>query len=282
VGLAALAVVIAPEIGRMADFGSFETFDPDGDGLGNLFNPISPLEALGIWPSGDFRLDPGAGFAPSAAFWLGGLVGLVAVGFGLLWWVRRRELAVPAALGAATVLYLYALVAGTPYQEAKAIAIAAPLAMLVAVRALLSEPAELAVRALAVAFVLPAAACTVLALANGPVGPVDWGPDLIELREGGDLGPDGEDGDDTLVVAPSELLEGERGEDLYLWELRGGRVCAATPDQPPPPGIEHVVRSVGDGEFALDEFGISRAGVPDEECPYIADGDRADPGGSGQ
>ena len=45
---------------------SFETFDPDGAGLGNLFNRISPLEALGIWPSGDFRLEPGDGFAPAA------------------------------------------------------------------------------------------------------------------------------------------------------------------------------------------------------------------------
>ena len=45
----------------------FETFDPDGAGLGNLFNRISPLEALGIWPSGDFRIDPGDGFAPAIA-----------------------------------------------------------------------------------------------------------------------------------------------------------------------------------------------------------------------
>ena len=113
-------------------------------GLGNLFNPISPVEALGIWPSGDFRLDPGAGFAPSAAFWLGGLVGLVALGFGLRWWLGRGERAVPAALAAAAILYLYALVAGTPYQEAKAIAIAAPLAMLVSARALLEATPPLA------------------------------------------------------------------------------------------------------------------------------------------
>ncbi len=52
-------VAAAPEIPRMIDFASFETFDPSGAGLGNLFNPISPIEALGIWPSGDFRLDPG-------------------------------------------------------------------------------------------------------------------------------------------------------------------------------------------------------------------------------
>ena len=120
----------------------------------------------------------GAGFAPAAVFWLGGLVGLAALGFGLWWWLGRRELAVPAALGAAAILYLYPLLVGTPYQESKAIAIAAPLAMLISARALLeATPAvaelrvatgrALAVPALAVAFCVPAAACSVLALANG-------------------------------------------------------------------------------------------------------------------
>ena len=108
VAFGVLAIAIAPELGRMADFAEFETFDPDGAGLGNLFNPISPLEALGIWPSGDFRLDPGAGFAPSIAFWAGALLGLIALGFGLRWWISRGERAVPAALAAGGLLYLYA------------------------------------------------------------------------------------------------------------------------------------------------------------------------------
>ena len=288
VAMGVLVVCVAPELGRIADFASFETFDPDGAGLGNLFNPISPLEALGIWPSGDFRLDPGAGFAPAAAFWLGGLVGLVALGYGLWWWLRRGETAVPAALTAATLLYLYPLVAGTPYQEAKAIAIAAPLAMLIAVRALFeavppvvelrgAAPRALAVPALAVAFAVPAAACSVLALANGPVGPEEWTADLIELRESGELGPGGEGGDDTLVLAPAEILVAEHGEDLFLWELRGGRVCTGT-ERSDSPGIENTVRYVGSGRFLVEPFGIVRAGVPEAECPFIADGDRADPG----
>ncbi len=55
IGVVVLILAIAPELGRMVDFASFETFDPAGSGLGNLFNRLSPLEALGIWPSGDFR-----------------------------------------------------------------------------------------------------------------------------------------------------------------------------------------------------------------------------------
>jgi hypothetical protein len=275
-----LLVAIAPELGRMADFGSFETFDPDGAGLGNLFNPISPFEALGIWPSGDFRLDPGAGFAPAALFWLGGLVGVVAVSYGLAWWLRRGERAVPAALAAAAVLYLYALVAGTPYQESKALAVAAPLAMLVAIRPIVEEWSGAAARLLAVVFAVPAAACSVLALANGPVGPDEWTPDLIEFRENGALGPGGEDGDDTVVVAPAGVLVGEHGEDLFLWELRGGRVCAEEPGQAVEPGIDHVLGYSSGGHFAeVRRFAIERAGDPGVECPFIADGDRAEPGG---
>ena len=285
VGAAALALAVVPELGRIADFASFETFDPDGAGLGNLFNPISPVEALGIWPSGDFRLDPGAGFAPTAAFWLGGLVAVAAVGYGFWWWTRRRERAVPAALASAAVLYLYPLVAGTPYQEAKAIAIAAPLAMLIAVRALFeaappltglrgASPRALAVPALAVAFAILAAACSVLALANGPVGPGEWTADLIELRESGELGPGGEDGHDTLILAPEHVLTDQHGEDLYLWELRGGNVCADVLGTTPPPGIENVIAYEDGNAF------VTRAGAePGPNCPFIADGDRAEPSG---
>ena len=65
------AVLIAPEIGRMIDFRHFETFDPNGPGLGNLFGQISPFTALGIWFSGDFRLAPGSGAVPAFAYFAG-------------------------------------------------------------------------------------------------------------------------------------------------------------------------------------------------------------------
>ena len=142
VALAAVAIAAAPEIGRMIDFASFETFDPSGPGLGNLFNRISPLEALGIWPSGDFRLDPGDGAAPALAYYLGGVLGLAALAYGLIWWLDRGERAVPSALAVAAALIAYAHFSGTPYQEAKSIMLASPLAMLISARALLSgEPA---------------------------------------------------------------------------------------------------------------------------------------------
>jgi hypothetical protein len=297
--VAAVALLVAaslPELGRMIDFADFETFDPAGPGLGNLFNPISPLEALGIWPSGDFRLDPGDGFAPAAAFWLGAALGAAILAYGLYWWLRRVELAVPSALAAAVVLYLYAHFAGTPYQEAKAIALASPLVALIGVRAVLEAVPPLAsIRAapeprtviLAVAgagFMLAAAGCSVLALANGPVGPATYSPALTELRplRGS-----------TLVLAPKDFLDDEHGRDYLVWELRGGRVCVAAADgntnPPPPEGIARVITfgSFPAGPYGLDDgdpvgpYEVWPAQPPPAgagPCPLISSRGRADPG----
>jgi len=285
VALAVLAVASAPEIGRMADFASFQTFDPRGAGLGNLFNRISPLEALGIWPSGDFRLEPGDGFAPAIAFWAGSALAAGALAWGLRDWIRRREWAVPAALVAAGLLVLYPLANGTPYQEAKAIAIVSPLAMLVIVRPAL---AATGIRALvALAFVLAAGGSSLLALANGPVGPSSYSPALTGLRR--ELGTDS-----TLFLASPALLNDEHGRDYVVWELRGGRVCVepagAPSDRPPPAGVAHVV-SEGGGEVApfaglrlerrAGSYAVwSRTPAPrgDGPCPLIAPGSaRANP-----
>jgi hypothetical protein len=242
--MAILAAVAGPEVGRMIRFAGFSTFNPAGPGLGNLFNRISPLEALGIWPSGDFRVEPGGGFAPAPLFWLGSALALAALAVGVAWWLRRRELAVPAALAAAGLLVLYSLVAGTPYQEAKAIAIASPLAILVAVRPVV----ELAPRyrlamvgaAAGLAFVVGAAGSSALVLANGPVGPASWGPALRELHAA--VGRRS-----TLVLASRELLDDEHGRDFLVWELRGGRVCVRASGGrsggPPPRGVAYVITS---------------------------------------
>lgn len=309
---AVFALAVAPEVGRMLDFASFETFDPSGAGLGNLFNPISPLEALGIWPSGDFRLDPGAGAMPPAGFYLGGALALVALAYGVAWWLRRGERAVPAALAVAAALFAYAYFSGTPYQEAKSIVIASPLAMLIAARALLSgEPliaisgitrgiarrrgglpgiaARLAMPlqgALAVAFVAAATGCSLLALVNGPVGPATYSPELTKLRPV--LGADS-----TLVLAPKHLLADEHGRDYLVWELRGGRVCVdqtgAPSPSPAPHGAAHVITQ-GSGEtppFAdlelerrVGPYALwRRRPVPrgHGSCPLISVGKRANP-----
>ncbi|MEJ7876612.1 MAG: hypothetical protein WKF62_08120, partial [Solirubrobacterales bacterium] len=228
VAVGVVGVLAAPEVPRMLEFGRFETFNPDGAGLGNLFNAISPLEALGIWPSGDFRLDPGTGFGPTFLFYAGGLVGALALLLGLARSLRAGETALAAAIAAGAVLYAYAFVGGTPYQEAKALAVIAPVAALVAVRGCLeatppihslrnAAARSLVVPALTFVFVVGAAGSSVLALANGPVGPSTWTPALLDFSA--QLTDE-----ETLAVVDDELID-ERGFDLVAWELRGRELC---------------------------------------------------------
>jgi len=249
---------------------------------------------------------------PPLGYYLGELLGLAALAYGLAWWIRRREWAVPSALVAAAALYAYAHFAGTPYQAAKATVIASPLAMLIAVRALVSpeQIVELgAIRGavgrtrtglsgaflrlqspvgwlLAMAFCTVAAACTVVALVNGPVGPAVYSPALTELRP--ELRHHS-----TLVLVPEHELADEHGRDYVVWELRGGRVCVrpqGSEGGQAPSGIARVV--TGDQEFApYAGFQLKmRSGSylvwahrPPVEgpgpCPLIAVGGRANPAG---
>ena len=271
--LAATAVLVVgtlPELARIVDFASFETFDPDGAGLGNLFDRLSPLQALGIWPSGDFRVEPGDGSLPGAVFYLGSAAGLAALAFGLLWWWRHGQRAILAALIAALVLWAYALVGGTPYQEAKALVMAAPLVALVSVRALVAAAPSVVVAS----FLLAAGGSSLLALANGQVGPSGYTPELAELRE--QLGEGS-----YVVFAPAELLDDQHGRDYLVWELRGNRICVEELGEAnvPPSGADSIAVLIDDqgavvpeGVYTNDGQG---AGGP---CPLIPDGARADPG----
>jgi hypothetical protein len=149
----------------------------------NTYGPVSPLEALGVWPAGNYRLNAAGGAQ------LTGLVGTIAI-LALLacvaWWVRRRETTIPIALGACAGLYLASLPVSGDYSQAKALMIMAPLAMLVAVRPLLSEfadraarpPLRLAWAVLAVAFVGGSVYSSFLALRDAPVGPSGHGGEL--------------------------------------------------------------------------------------------------------
>jgi hypothetical protein len=230
------AVLIAPEVGRMIDFHSFETFDPNGPGLGNLFGQISPFEGFGIWPSGDFRLTPGAGAVPALGYYAGAAFASILLLYGLVLCWRRRESALIAGLLAAALAYAAARLGGTPYTAAKAIEVGAPLAALVIVLPLLRRP-------VAWLYLLAAAGCSLLALANAPVGPSSYSPVLTGLRDDVGAGP-------TLVLAPRQLLADEHGTPYIAWELRGGRVCIAAEEEAggrPPAGVRFVVSSLSAG-----------------------------------
>ncbi len=176
--LVALALLAAPEIGRLLDFADFRALHPDQaneGGLGNLPGQLSPLEALGIWPTSEFRLSASASDLPAAIFYGGGLFALVALALALPQWIRKHGAAIPAALVATAVLYLLARGLGTVYTSAKALAIAAPLIALVTLGGLLSSTRR-PLRWLGIAFAAAAAVCSFLILRQAPSLPTSTPP----------------------------------------------------------------------------------------------------------
>jgi len=275
-GLAFVVYLVAtlPELGRMLDFHSFETFDPNGPGLGNLFGQISPFEALGIWPSGDFRLAPGDGAVPAVAYYLGIAFGLGLFVYGLVQLWKHRENAILAGVAGAALAYVAARVAGTPYTAAKAIEIAAPLVALTILLPLLAESSRVSgpighkldtrrlwAPAAAAFFIAVAGICSLLALANAPVGPTSYSSSLSEYRELVGEGP-------TVVYASPQLLEEEHGEPFLAWELRGGRVCIKSTEEPEvPAGVRFAIWD--EGGWTLKRVSDPLPGK--SPCPLVAE-----------
>jgi hypothetical protein len=287
-GLRALSLAILvfaagalPELGRMIDFHSFETFDPNGPGLGNLFGQISPLTALGIWPSGDFRLAPGDGAVPAFVYYLGAAfaIALLILGARRAW--RGRERAILAGLISVAALYAAARIGGTPYTAAKALEITAPLAALAILLPLIGgrspaggvgegvsrrprrplprsagskrdapppggEPSNRGDTPSPTTG--PAAAALVLYL-------IAAGSCSLLAFANAPVGPTSYSPalttlrpllatGSTLVLAPDKLLEEEQGVRYIAWELRGGRVCIEPESAAggrPPTGVRFFV-----------------------------------------
>src|SRR5262245_50833059 len=239
-GIGISVVCALPEVFRLASFSSFKAFNPSGTGptvgFGNLRQPLNPLEAFGIWPSGEFRITPANSTTPEIAFYLGGLLALVAFAWGLGRALSRRESALPSALLAATLIYLGALAVGTPYTQAKSPTIAAPLIMVIALRGLLSADAidgedgavpeggaaswwpprplralaPVGVPLLTIAFAAAAAFSTLLPLRQAAVGPDYHLQEMLEMR--------------PIVDGQNVLFLGR--DNFVSWELIGSEVYA--------------------------------------------------------
>jgi len=230
-GVAIPVVAALPELIRIVSFAGFEAFSPSGaegnTGFGNLRQPLNPLQSLGVWPSSEFRLSASNAGKPALAFYAGALLAALALAWGLGRAHARREAAMPAAFIAGVVGYLGALAVGTPYTSAKALAVLAPVVMLIALRGLLAaerledesageaewwppRPLRPVVRfgapALAVAFIAAAAFSTLLPLRQSAVGPSDVADRLID-----DFRPEVQ-GENVLFL----------GRDNFIsWELLG-------------------------------------------------------------
>jgi hypothetical protein len=209
VGVAVLVVLSLPELGRLKDFADFRALHPDRaneGGLGNLPGQLSPLEALGIWPTSEFRLSAAASSLPAAIFYLGGAFALVCLALALPRWIRRHGASIPAALVAAAVLYLFARALGTVYTSAKALSIAAPLIALITLGGLLGATAR-PLRVLGAVFAVALAACSFLILRQAPVAPTEHADQLAQMR--------------PLVAGEKLLFLGR--DDFVLYELRGSK-----------------------------------------------------------
>jgi hypothetical protein len=190
-GIAVLVTVVGP-------FGFAGSFNKVAGS--NTYGPVSPIEALGIWPAANYRLDAAGGANLPG---LAGAIAVLALLVGVAWWISRRELTIPIALGTGALLYLASLPTSGDYAQAKALMIMAPLAMLVAIRPLLEEFPRIGSRgrglagpspqlsaetpspalrlgwaALAVVFIAGAVYSSFLVLRDAPVGPPGHGSEL--------------------------------------------------------------------------------------------------------
>jgi hypothetical protein len=238
----------------------------------NTYGPVSPIETLGVWFTSNYRLSSAGGAQLTG---LATAIAALAVLAGSVWWLRRRQYAVPIALVACAVLYLAALAGSGEYSQAKALMIGAPLAMLIAIRALLSEiglrrvrvssrtgepKANSALRVawtgLAVVFVAGAVYSSLLVLRDAPIGPPGHGSELRALMP---------------------ILDGEpvlyAGQDRYAaYELTGADThvpLVEFPDADVSPNPEKPF-DTGDAYSPIDFDSFSKGTL--DRFPYVITG----------
>ncbi|MFL5873162.1 MAG: hypothetical protein ACJ75T_06795 [Solirubrobacterales bacterium] len=271
-GLAVLVTLVGP-------FGFASSFNKVAGS--NTYGPVSPLEALGIWPASNYRLDAAGGARYPG---LAGAIAILALLIGVAWWVRRREATIPIALGASALLYLVSLPSAGDYSQAKALMIISPLAALVIVRPLLEEfprlgrqergsagpspqlsagpplPSPPLMRVgwtlLAVAFIGGAVYSSFLALRDAPVGPPGHGAELEAFLP---------------IVHGQPVLYA--GQDRYAaYELLGADThvpLVEFPDDAVSPNAEKPF-DTGDAYSPIDFDSFSRGTL--DRFPYVVTG----------
>ena len=178
-----LVVVGLIELPKVLDFLQSGSIGNVADTNSKLRYVVSPLETLGIWPSGDWLLGT-HDFSHDWLYWLFGLIGVAGLVVGLVWWTGRRDYAVPAAVASGLVIYLLTkyIEDGGLYILAKAVVVPASVVMLLVVTALLAPGGGPGKRAFAVVFIALAAYSSFLALRDTVVASTDRLDQLAEFR----------------------------------------------------------------------------------------------------
>jgi hypothetical protein len=94
------------------------------NGEGNLRGPLSAFQALGIWPSGDFRFHP----EPTVATAVLVALAIAAALLGL-WAAWRRRAAAPLLYATALIAAAAIVAVGSPWAAGKALATVSPVAL---------------------------------------------------------------------------------------------------------------------------------------------------------
>jgi hypothetical protein len=215
IAVAALVVLLIPQLGRLERYVSLRR-EVDGigirdDDIGNLIGPLPGWEAFGVWTNPDFR---------AAASFTGGMLTAFVLGLvllGVLWALRRGRWMLPLAAAAAMAIWAVSAETQSPYVAAKALVIASPLLLALAVLPLVDRgPARPPWWSLApllgLSLAVLVAVSDLRALRVGQVGATDHLRELRDLR-------DRLDGRPTLFLG---------NDDFIRWELAG--VPVGTPE----------------------------------------------------
>jgi hypothetical protein len=130
IGLAVLIVSIVPQLPRIYRFVTLDQAASIAkDDIGNLAGPLPGWEGFGVWNNPDFRLPASPAF--TGGMWTAFAVALVLLGVVLL--LRRGRWMLPLAAGGAMLIWAVSTQTQSPYVAAKALVIASPLLLAVAV-----------------------------------------------------------------------------------------------------------------------------------------------------
>jgi hypothetical protein len=209
IGLAVLVVSLIPQAHRIWEFLTVRNGSGIAvDDLGNLIGPLPGWEVFGVWSSPDFRLPASSPFTDG--MWTAFVVGLVL--FGTYWAFRRGRWLLPLAAAGALVIWKVSEHSQSPYVTAKALVIASPLLLMLAVLPLVDrEPGKrppwpsLLVALLGLVLFLRLGTDDVRALRWSPIGPTDHARQLETFR--------------PLVTGQPTLFLGN--DEFINWELSG-------------------------------------------------------------
>jgi hypothetical protein len=199
IALGLLIVSIVPQLPRIYRFSTDSGAAVIAkNNPGNLFGALPGWEGFGVWSAPDFRLPASSPFVDG--MWTAFAVALAV--FGAIWLLRRGRWMLPLAAVAAILIWAEATRSQSIYVAAKALVVASPLLLAVAIVPLAEQVPERPWRALRSAFrsvpgqpmawgVAAILAATLFfrvgvsdveALRVSPVGPVTHTNELRELR----------------------------------------------------------------------------------------------------